>query len=108
MNFTMADAFADAAFKDRNPSWQEFVIGSPAERRAIKRRWNEIRLSGDDLTQLGLVIARIEKARDLEEGRPSGRLNHEMRGEHMRSYPTRYDQAKNTYNRTSLEDEMGE
>lgn len=39
---TISDAFAALSFAGRNPSWAEFEKASPAERRAILARWNEI------------------------------------------------------------------
>jgi hypothetical protein len=46
--FTMSDAFATLAVRNRLPQWSEYVQGSPCDKRAIIARWHEI--ANEDLT----------------------------------------------------------
>ncbi len=42
MTSTLADKFCDLKYAGRNPSMAEYSNASPAEKRAIVRRWQEI------------------------------------------------------------------
>lgn len=59
----------DLQFVGRNPSWLEYEIGSPAERRAILARWQEIRdqpiLREADWSEWTKAAARLGRAHDL-------------------------------------------
>jgi hypothetical protein len=46
-------ALASLSYAGRNPSWREYAEGSPAERRAILSRWNEIRFERGNASEEG-------------------------------------------------------
>ena|SRR5690348_18400489 len=42
MNMHLGDILTGISFAGRNPSWREYETGTPAEKRAIVKRWSEV------------------------------------------------------------------